>query len=240
MAGAVGDVVLGLIASFLSGLAVWLWHRGKQSRDFRVRTRVVGARPGDTCLLVMNNVHDAPGSTQHHDVQALIEAAVLAHGLDCETEVVNSDDFHGSNGDRPEFCIGGPRGSNVRSAGHLAENVPGVVFHAYHHPDHPLAIEAGGETYLWNRGADEYALIAKFTCPGGNRPVLLICGQSALGNHAAAYFLRRSYREIAATVAATERFCLLVRIPSIATYGFHGVRLERDLTSVAFTSPAAV
>ncbi|MFF4659195.1 hypothetical protein [Streptomyces sp. NPDC001381] len=239
--GAIGDLVLGVLASCLSGSGVWLWQRAKHGRDLRTRMRVVGARPGDTCLIVMNNKYNAPGSTHHHDVQAMIEAAVLSHGLRCEVEVVRSDDFHGSNDDRPEFCIGGPlSGSNVRSAGHLAHSVPGVLFHPYTHPDHPLAIEVGGERYPWNRGNEEYALIAKFTGPGGARPVILICGQSAVGNHAAASYLRRSCRDIAATVSSTERFCLLLRIPSIPTYGFQGAVLERDVSDTAFTAPAGV
>ncbi|WP_155055776.1 hypothetical protein [Streptomyces blattellae] len=238
LAGAIGDLMLGLLASCLSGLAVWLWQRGRHNRDLRVRMRVVGVRPGDTCLIVMNNKYGAPGTTHHHDVQAMIEAAVLSHSLRCEVEIVRSDDFRGSNGDKPEFCIGGPLGSNVRSAGHLAHSLPGVLFHPYTHPDHPLAIEADGERYRWVRRNEGYALLAKFTAPGGSRPVLLICGQSAVTNHAAAYFLRHSYRRIADTVSSTERFCLLLKVPSIGTYGFQGVTLERDLSDTAFASGA--
>ncbi|CAL9477047.1 hypothetical protein GCM10010261_29960 [Streptomyces pilosus] len=238
LAGALGDLVLGLLASCLSGLAVWLWQRGRHNRDLRLRMRVVGARPGDTCLIVMNNKYGAPGTTHHHDVQAMIEAAVLSHGLRCEVEVVRSDDFRGGNGEKPEFCIGGPLGSNVRSAGHVAHSLPGVTFHPYDHPDHPLAIEAGGVCHRRDSGNEEYVLLAKFTAPGGERPVVLICGQTALTNHAAAYFLRRSYRRIADTVASTDRFCLLLKVPSIGTYGFQGVVLERDLTDVAFTRGA--
>ncbi|MEU7471865.1 hypothetical protein AB0A94_25645 [Streptomyces sp. NPDC044984] len=234
LAGAIGDLLLGLLASCLSGLAVWLWQRGRHTRDLRLRMRVVGARPGDTCLIVMNNKYGAPGTTHHHDVQAMIEAAVLSHSLRCEVEIVRSDDFRGGNEDKPEFCIGGPLGSNVRSAGHLAHSLPGVVFHPYTHPDHPLAIEAGGELYRWDRGNEGYALLAKFTAPGGDRPVVLVCGQSAVTNHAAAYFLRHSYRRIADTVSSTERFCLLLKVPSIRTYGFQGVTLERDLTDTVF------
>lgn len=238
VAGAFGDLLLGLLASCLSGLAVWLWQRGKHSREVRLRARVVGARPGDTCLIVMNNKYGAPGTTHHHDVQAMIETAVLSHHLGCEVEVVRSDDFRGGNGNRPEFCIGGPLGSNVRSAGHVAHSLPGVTFHPYTHPDHPLAIEAGGVCHRRDAGREEYVLVAKFTAPGGERPVILICGQSAITNHAAAYFLRRSCRRIADTVASTERFCLILKVPSIRTYGFQGVVLERDVTDAAFARGA--
>ncbi|MFH9329765.1 hypothetical protein ACH4KU_12340 [Streptomyces althioticus] len=233
-----GDLMLGLIASCLSGLAAWLWQRGKHNRDLRLRMRVVGARPGDTCLIVMNNKYGAPGTTHHHDVQAMIEAAVVSHSLQCEVEVVRGDDFRGSNGDKPEFCIGGPLGSNVRSAGHVAHSLPGVTFHPYTHPEHPLAFEAGGTIHRWDSGNEGYVLLAKFTAPGGERPVILVCGQSALTNHAALYFLRRSCRRIADTVASTDRFCLLLKVPSIRTYGHQGVVLERDLTDVAFTRGA--
>ncbi|MEQ8147449.1 hypothetical protein [Streptomyces sp. OP7] len=238
LAGALGDLMLGLLASCLSGLAVWLWQRGKHKRDLRLRMRVVGARPGDTCLIVMNNKYGAPGTTHHHDVQAMIEAAVVSHSLECEVEVVRGDDFRGSNGNRPEFCIGGPLGSNARSAGHVAHTLPGVTFHPYDHPEHPLAIEAGGVLHRRNSGDEAYVLLAKFTAPGGERPVILVCGQTALTNYAALYFLRRSYGRIVDTVASTDRFCLLLKVPSIRTYGHQGVVLDRDVTDVAFTPGA--
>ncbi|MEU0911277.1 hypothetical protein [Streptomyces althioticus] len=50
--------------------------------------------------------------------------------------------------------------------------------------------------------------------------------------------VRRSCRRIADTVASTDRFCLLLKVPSIRTYGHQGVVLERDLTDVAFTRGA--
>ncbi|CAL9514139.1 hypothetical protein ABZ588_22730 [Streptomyces althioticus] len=234
LAGALGDLMLGLLASCLSGLAVWLWQRGKHTRELRLRMSVVGARPGDTCLIVMSNKYGAPGATDHHDVQAMIEAAVVSHSLECEVEVVRGDDFRGSNGNRPEFCIGGPLGANARSAGHIAHTLPGVTFHLYDHPEHPLAIEVGGALHRWSSGSEAYALLAKFTAPGGERPVILVCGQTALSNHAALYFLRRSYGRIVDTVASTDRFCLLLKVPSVRTYGHQGVVLERDVTDVAF------
>ncbi|WAX79451.1 hypothetical protein [Streptomyces sp. KMM 9044] len=213
---------------------MWLWQRGRHGRGLRARMRVVGARPGDTRLIVMNNKYGAPGTTPHYDVQAMIEAAVLSHSLECEVETVRGDDLRGSNGNKPEFCIGGPLGSNVRSAGHLAHSLPGVTFPPYTHPDHPPAIEAGGEFCHRDRENQGYALLAKFTAPGGSRPVILICGQSAVTHHAAAYFLRHSYRRIADAVSSTERFCLILKIPSVRTYGFQGATLERDLTDAVF------
>lgn len=231
--GAVANVVLGLLTSCLSGSAVWLWQQGRRTRRLRLKSRVVGARPGETCLIVMNNKAGAPGSAHHSDVQAMIEVAVLVHELRCQVVVTRSDDFHGSNEDRVEFCIGGPA-SNARAVGHLAHSLPGITFRPYTDPDHPLSIEVGGERYPWVRGDSGYALVARFMAPGSVRPVVLICGQSAVTNHAAAYWLRRSCAEVATTVTSTERFCLLLRVHDIATYGHQGVQLHRDVTWAAF------
>jgi hypothetical protein len=235
VAGTVLNIVIGLVTSGLGGGAVWVWQRGKYSREFRRRTRFFGTSPGGTCIIVMNNKHGRPGSTHHHDVQAMIETTILAYELRCKITVKPSDEFRGSNEDSVEFCIGGPaHGSNVRTAGHLAHSLPGVIVHPFSEEMHSLTIEVGNESYRWDRGNDEYALIAKFITPGARRPVILVCGQSALTNRAAVHYLRHSYRRIADSVASVDRFCVIVKVSSIRTYAFQGATFESDVSAAAF------
>ncbi|MEV6804751.1 hypothetical protein ACH4NF_16755 [Streptomyces sp. NPDC017248] len=238
MTGILLNIVIGLVTSTLSGGAVWLWQRHARRRFLRRKARFFGIVPGDPCIVVMNNKWDAPGSAQHRDVQALLKAATLATELGCEVTMRSSDEFRGSNGAAVEFCIGSPEnGSNVRTGGHLRHNLPGVTVHPFDAPGLSMAIEAGGEVFPWRRGDQEHALVAKFVPPGARRPVVLVSGQTSMANHAAVHYLLTSWRELAARLATTERFCLVVRVESIGTYGFHGGTLARDVSAVAFRAP---
>ncbi|WP_116211562.1 hypothetical protein [Streptomyces olivoreticuli] len=230
------NIAIGLVTSVLSGGWVWLWQRGKAARILQRRARFFGLRPGETCIIVMNNRWDLPGSAEHHDVQAMIEAAVLAHQVGCAVSMRSSDEFREGNDNCVEFCIGGPEnGSNVRSGGHLAHNLPGVAIRPFSTRRDSMAIVVGGERFLRDRDNQEYALVAKFTPPGASRPVVLTCGQSAIANHAAMYFLTRSYRQLSNLVATTEQFCLVIRVESIGIYGFRGAVLAKDVSAAAFT-----
>ncbi|MFD8213168.1 hypothetical protein ACFV2U_05410 [Streptomyces sp. NPDC059697] len=236
MAGVALNIVVGLVTSVLSGGLVWIWQRVGTTRDQRRRCAFFGLEPGGTCIVVMNNQWNKPGSTEHHDVQAMIEAVVLARRTGCEVITRSSDEFRDGNGDAVEFCIGGPEnGSNVRTGGHLAHNLPGVVIQPFSDRPNSMAIDVGGDSFPRDRGNEEHVLVAKFTPTGAGRPVILVCGQSAITNHAAMYFLNQSYRRLAARVATTERFCLVLRVGSIRTYGFRAVELARDVSAAAFT-----
>ncbi|MDB1090036.1 hypothetical protein PJ985_20975 [Streptomyces sp. ACA25] len=235
MTGAMVNVGIGLMTSILSGGGVWLWQRLGSVRALRRKARFFGMTPGGTCLIILNNKYDKPGTTHHNDVHALIEAATLAREVRCEVSVESSDTFLGSNEGSMEFCIGGPSGSNVRTAGHLAHNLPGVTLRPHGGRD-SLAIVVGDEKFRWKRGEQEYALVAKFTPPGATRPVMLISGQRAVANHAALHFLRESYRQVAEVVNSVEQFCIIVKVSSVDTYGFQAAALERDVTAAAFSA----
>src|SRR5690606_38773854 len=147
-----------------------------------------------------------------------------------------SGDFRGGNGDRTEFCVGGPiGGANIRTGGHLAAHLPGVVIHPYDgtHPD-SVAIEVGGEKFLFDQGNQEYTLVAKFTPVESVCPVFLVAGQTSMANLAAIHFLRREYAQVARQLSSVERFCVLVKVSDIRTYEFHRARLEREVTAAAF------
>ncbi|MEE4541865.1 hypothetical protein V2S66_07755 [Streptomyces sp. V4-01] len=229
------NIAIGLATSVISGVLVWAWERGKRARALTRKARFFGMAPGRACLIVMNDKYNAPGSAAHQDVQAMIDVATLAGEFGCEVSVAAAGTFTGSNGDRTEFCVGGPlAGSNPRTGGHLAAYLPGVAVHPFDAGPDAAAFLVGGHTYRFDRGEQEYALIAKFTPAEATASVILICGQSATGNRAAVHFLKRAHRELARSVASQDRYCLIVRLAAVRTYGHLGTSLERDVTDAAF------
>ncbi|QKV93992.1 hypothetical protein HUT19_21380 [Streptomyces sp. NA02950] len=234
MLSVLANIVIGLVTSLLGGGLVWLWERGKRTRRLHRKAGFFGVVPGETCLIVLGSKHHEPGSAHPRDVRSVVELAMLAGELGCQVTVMSSD-FRGSNGDRTEFCVGGPLGdANVRSGGHLATYLPGVTIHPYSDRPDSVAYSVGGEQYLFDRGNEEYALVAKFTPAESSRPVILVCGQSSVANQGAIHFLRRAYAEAAAAVESTERYCLVIKVSGIHTYEFHRAELERDVSAAAF------
>jgi hypothetical protein len=231
------NIAIGLATSVISGVLVWLWERGKRLRSLDRRARFFGLTPGGTCLVVMNNAYDDPRRAVQEDVHAMLDVAALAGEFGCEIEVEVSGTFRGSNGGRTEFCVGGPS-SNARTGGHLAAYLPGVRILPWESGRNRIAFQLGGETYQYSGRHEQYALIAKFRPAEATAPVVLVCGQGAVANRAAVHFLKRAHRELARTVVSQDRYCLLVRVPNIETYGHLGARLERDVTDAAFTAPA--
>ncbi|MEO3973153.1 hypothetical protein [Streptomyces sp. CAU 1734] len=230
-----GNIVIGLVTSLLGGGFVYLWERAKRARAVNRRAAFFGVRPGQTCLIVLGNKYSSPGTAHYRDVRAITELALIAGELGCEV-LVETGDFRGGNGDRTEFCVGGPTGgSNMRTGGHLAAHLPGVVLHPYDagRPD-SMAIEVGGEKFPLDRGNEEYALVAKFTPEESSCPVFLVSGQTSVGNLAATRFLRREYARVSRELSSIERFCLLVRVSGIGTYESHRAELARDATAAAF------
>ncbi len=229
------NVLVGLVTSLIGGASVWLWERGKRTHLLRRKAEFFGMVPGETCLIIMGNKHNTRGLATHREVRAMIEVATLASQLGCDIVTESSGDFRGSNDDRTEYCIGGPLGdANIRTGGHLAAHLPGVAIRPFSTERDSAAFVVGGQRYLFEKGNVEYALVAKFTPPEATRPVLLVCGQSSLANQAAIHFLKRNHREVAGTLASVDRFCVLIKLTGIATYGIHGASFERDVTQEAF------
>ncbi|KUN94916.1 hypothetical protein [Streptomyces caeruleatus] len=231
----VANIGIGLVTSLLGGVFVWLWERAKRTREVNRRAAFFGVRPGQTCLIVLGNKYNAPGTAHYRDVRAAIELSLLAGELGCEV-TVEPGDFRGGNGDRTEFCVGGPTGgANIRTGGHLAAHLPGVTVHPYDGTrPNSVAIEVGGEKYLFDRGNQEYALVAKFTPVESSSPVFLVSGQTSVANLAAIHFLRREYARVAGRLSSLERFCVLIKISGIGTYEFHRAELEREVSAAAF------
>ncbi|MFC4506947.1 MULTISPECIES: hypothetical protein [Streptomyces] len=230
-----GNILIGLLTSLLGiGLGA-LWQRWHRTRELHRRADFFGARPGEPCVIVSGDKHGRPGTIHKRDLRAVVELAVLLSQLGCRV-TVESADLRGGNGDRTEFCVGGPiGGSNPRTGGHLAAHLPGVTIHPFSDHRDSVAITVGDEHYYFDRGHQEYAVVAKFTPPESSRPVVLVCGQSSVANQAAVHFLRREYAAVARSVASLDRYCLLVKVSNIDVYAFHQAVLERDVSAYAFT-----
>ncbi|MGX1916062.1 hypothetical protein ACWIID_45890 [Streptomyces phaeochromogenes] len=234
MDSALVNIGLGLLTSLLGGVLGWLWERGRRRRVVYRKAAFFGVRPGEPCLIVLGSKHDSPGSAHQRDARAGIELAVLLAGLGCQV-AVEGGNLRGGNEDRTEFCIGGPvGGANPRTGGHLAAHLPGVTIRPFGTGEDAVAIDVGGRLYRFDRGTEEFALVARFTPPESTRPVLLVCGQSSVGNQAAITFLRREHAQVAAAVTSVHRFCVLIRIGHIDTYLFHRTSLEQDVSAAAF------
>ncbi|MER6260771.1 hypothetical protein ABT203_14505 [Streptomyces sp900105245] len=236
MLSVVANVAIGLLTS-LVGLGLGsLWERGRRARALYRKAAFFGTRPGEHCVIVVGTKHGQPGTTQQRDLRAVVELTVLLAELGCRVSV-ESGDLRGSNGDRTEFCVGGPiGGSNPRTGGHLTAHLPGVTIAPFSDRPDSVAIVVGGQRYAFERGHQEYAVVAKFTPPESSRPVVLVCGQSSVANQAAVHFLRREYARVARSVASVDQYCLLVKVSHIDVYSFHRSVLERDVSAEAFTA----
>ncbi|MEU5110736.1 hypothetical protein AB0G64_04460 [Streptomyces longwoodensis] len=230
------NVAIGLLTS-LVGLGLGrLWERGRRTRALYRKAAFFGTRPGEHCVIVVGTKHGQPGTTQQRDLRAVVELTVLLSELGCRVSV-ESGDLRGSNGDRTEFCVGGPiGGSNPRTGGHLTAHLPGVTITPFGDRPDSVAIVVGGQRYYFDRGHQEYAVVAKFTPPESSRPVVVVCGQSSVANQAAVHFLRREHERVARAVASVDRYCLLVKVSHIDVYSFHRSVLERDVSAEAFAA----
>ncbi|MQA97029.1 MAG: hypothetical protein GEV11_21175, partial [Streptosporangiales bacterium] len=164
------NLAVGLVTSVVSGLAVWVWQRGRRSVVLRRKAAFFGLEPGGTCLIILSHKYNVPRAMPHEAVHAMIEVVTLAQGIGAAITLEDGESFRGGNGDRTEFCIGGPAGgSNRRAGGHLAAHLPGVTLRPYDpaNPGDPrsLSFVVGGRTFPWHRGDREHALVARFTPP---------------------------------------------------------------------------
>lgn len=238
MSAVLANILIGLVTSVLSAGSVWTWQRARRISVLRRRTAFFGLDPGRTCLIVMNNHWQKPGSTSHNDVQTMIEIAALAYEAGCPISVLPVDDLHESNGDRTEFCIGGP-GSNSRATTYLASYLPGVEWRPFDKKPGSGTIIVAGRRYPFEHGRTEHALVAKFTPPQSSSPVILISGQRSIDNRAAINLLKRSYQNLSKTIASLDRFCLIVRINSSDSYGYQAAEIVADATAAAFAPEIA-
>jgi hypothetical protein len=234
MPEALQDIATGLVAAVISGLAVWLWQRGRGIRTRRGKATFFGLRPGRECLVVMNRHWQSPNAVARPDVYALLEVGSLADELGCPVSVRSSDELSDETGDRTEFCVGGPV-SNERTAAHLAAFLPGVRFLPYGEVGHSLDFVSGDHRFSWEPDKCEYALFAKFRPPNARQPIVLICGQTAITNRAAIHFVKQHHATLRRSLTSIDTFAIIVRVTSPKVYGHTMVDLDTDITATAFT-----
>ncbi|MFI6155612.1 hypothetical protein ACIBCA_23330 [Kitasatospora sp. NPDC051170] len=226
MSDAVLNIVIGLVTSVVSGGSVWAWKRVSGARVLHRRRALLGLSPGVPCVIILNRHWRMPEVTDHGDVHAIIELAMLAEEAGSPFTLVAADAGEFT-GDRTELSIGG-LGSNRRNVEYVASQLPGVEVD----PDGHFTVD--GRRFVHDQGRQDHALVAKFTPARSTRPVLVVMGQSSIANRAAVHLLKRDYRQLTRTLASLDRFCLMLRVDSADTYGYQAVELAADLSDVAF------
>jgi hypothetical protein len=235
----VWGLVINVVSSALTGSAVWLLQRALWRRRLRNKQRFFGLSQGAGCLLVVNR--HMPVKNEHsvnrRDVAALLELSALLHECGARAEILFHDQPSPAFGAQTEFCIGGPE-SNTRTVAHLRWRLPGVT--AARHEEEPwtVPIRVGGREYARDPDVIEYVLLAKIAGTGRERPVFLVCGQTAVSNQAAVRHLVSHHRELARTYGPDGRFCLVIRILDPPVYGPTMLEVVADVTADAFSPPS--
>ncbi|MEZ0069311.1 hypothetical protein ABIA32_005355 [Streptacidiphilus sp. MAP12-20] len=226
MSDAVLNVVIGLITSVVSGGSVWAWKRVSTARILHQKQALLGLRPGAPCVIILNSHWQMPNVTEHGDVYAIIELAMLAEESGCAFSLVAAEAPE-LNGDRTELSIGG-LGSNQRNVEYLARHLPGIKV------NQRGDFTVNGQRFVHKQGRTDHALVAQFTPPQSAQPVLMIMGQSAIANRAAVHLLKRDYKRLSKEIQSLNRFCLMLRVDAADTYGYQAVEVAIDLSAVAF------
>ncbi|MFJ3513440.1 hypothetical protein [Streptomyces sp. NPDC090131] len=236
----VRNIVLGVIATALSGGFGWFARTYLWRRTLRRKQVFFGLPTGSDCLFVVNRQMGGKESSVHrNDAFALLEISALIKDCGANVQIVTHDEARQGFGERAEFCVGGPT-SNTRTVAHLASMLPGVRVNidSQEHEDRG-AIVVGGEAYRWDKDRVEHVVLARLAGGEGGRPVFLLSGQTAVSNQAAARFLARNHRQLARKYG-TAPFCLVLKVVNSHAYGPDVTELVADVTRAALTpEPAA-
>ncbi|MET9883039.1 hypothetical protein ABZZ20_07695 [Streptomyces sp. NPDC006430] len=236
----VRNIVLGVIATAVSGGFGWFSRTYLWRRALRRKQAFFGLPTGADCVFVVNRQMGGNDSSLHRsDAFALLEVSALIKDCGANVQIVTHDGARQGFGERAEFCVGGPA-SNTRTVAHLASMLPGVRMAVSDEPAADRgAIVVGGESYRWQKGLVEYVLLARLTSGRGSRPVFLLCGQTANSNQAAARYLAKHHVHLARTYGE-ESFCILLKVINSDAYGPDVTELVADVTAPARTPVAAV
>jgi hypothetical protein len=234
-AALVENVIVGLVTSIVTAVAVWVWSRLRALRILHRRAAFFGVSPGEICLILMNHAAQDAKVVMQNDVDVLVETARLVEEIGAKATIARFDRVLEPAGDAAEFCIGGPD-SNERSRVHLKTYLPGVRFMPWKEAGVERdAIVAGDDVFRYQPTELEHAVLARFHPDASARPVILICGQSSRGNRAAIHYLSANYDTSLRRSYGDERpFCLILKVESPQVYGVKSVRLAKDVTEVAF------
>ncbi|MER6989883.1 hypothetical protein ABT337_09185 [Saccharopolyspora hirsuta] len=239
MAGDAWNIALNIIASVITGSAVWISGRLLARRRLRRMQDFFGMSTEVECLLVMPRMVSADNARSVHrnDAAAMLELSSVLGDCRARPEVIFHDQVYQGLADKPEFCIGGPA-ANRRTEAHLRSVLPGVHVAAGEEPAVPT-ISVGGEDYAAEHGRVEYVVLAKMVRAELARPAFLICGQTSISNRAACRYLVANHRALMRKHGVRGRFCLVLRVLESSTYGPSVVELVRDVTAEAFTGGRA-
>ncbi|RST01986.1 hypothetical protein EF910_25585 [Streptomyces sp. WAC07149] len=234
----VRNIVLGVVATAVSGGFGWFTRTYLWRRALRRKQAFFGLPTGSDCLFVVNRQMGGTENSLHrNDAFALLEISALIKDCGATVQVVTHEARQGF-GERAEFCVGGPA-SNSRTVAHLHSLLPGVrVDQSTEAGPHRGAIAVGGETYRWEPGLAEYVLLARLTTGPGARPVFLLSGQTSNSNRAAARYLARNHEELARGHRG-KSFCLVLKVVNSDAYGPDVTELVADVTAAARTPAAA-
>ncbi|MER7951471.1 hypothetical protein ABTY59_29160 [Streptomyces sp. NPDC096079] len=233
------NVVLGVLATGVSGSLGWLTRTHVWRRRLRRKQAFFGLPSGSECLLVVNRLAGSERGVHATDVSALLELSALIKDCGARPRVVQHDTARQGLGEIAEFCIGGPY-SNRRMAAHLPNLLPGLTMNVEQEPREDRGmLTVAGETYRPEWGVDEYVVLARLTRGEDGRPVFLVCGQAAVTNQAAARHLARHHEALAGKYGPNGSFVLLLRVVNSQAYGPDVVELVADVTRAARTAPAA-
>ncbi|MFD9381337.1 hypothetical protein ACFWBH_38525 [Streptomyces sp. NPDC059999] len=236
----VRNIVLGVVATAISGGFGWFARTYLWRRTLRRKQAFFGLPSGSDCLFVVNRqMGGTEGSVHRNDAFALLEISALIKDCGANLQIVSQDTVRQGFGERAEFCVGGPV-SNARTAAHLGSMLPGirVDVSTAAGPDRG-AIIVGEETYRWNKGLVDHVVLARLTTGPGSRPVFLISGQTAISNQAGARYLARHHRELARKYG-NDSFCVVLKVVNSDAYGPDVAELLADVTRSARTPASAV
>ncbi|RSS83235.1 hypothetical protein [Streptomyces sp. WAC06614] len=235
----VRNIVLGVIATAVSGGFGWFGRTYLWRRKLRRKQAFFGLPTGSDCLFVVGrHMGESERSVHRNDAFALLEISALIKDCGASVQIVTHEDARQGFGERGEFCVGGPA-SNARTAAHLSSMLPGVRVDTGSEPGPERgAITVGGETYRWDKGTVEHVLLARLTTREGARPVFLLAGQTAVSNQAAARYLARHHERLAATYK-DRPFALVLKVVNSRAYGPDVTELVADVTAAARTPAAA-
>lgn len=232
------NVVLGVLATGVSGTLGWLTRTYLWRRRLRRKQAFFGLPGGSECLLVVNRQAGSEQAVHSVDVSALLELSALIKDCGARPRIVQHDTARQGLGEVAEFCIGGPY-SNRRMAAHLSNLLPGLTMNVESQPQEDRGMfTVGGETYRAVWGVAEYVVLARLTGGEDGRPVFLLCGQSAVTNQAAARHLSRHHEALARKHGTNGSFVLLLKVVNSQAYGPDVVELVADVTREARTAPA--
>jgi hypothetical protein len=228
----VNDLAINLLASVIAGTAVWLAQRLLRYRRTSRRRAFLGLVPGAPVLIVVGRHASSPAamSVNKADVAAVLDLAVLVKEAGAEPTIALHTEAADGVGERVEFCVGGPE-SNQRTAAHLRWLLPGFTQAPYAEDPEGLSLRVGTRVFRREPGSCEYVLLARVFAAGRPRPLFLVCGQTAISNHAATRYLVNQQHRLRSSYGTSASFCLILRIVNSASYGSGVVEVVADVTA---------